>query len=181
MKTLKINNTTFNIPLFNLKHQHQNIVHIINPELKLTLPKLTIIYNNSHTSTHNTFNSLTLNINTSKIKHILTTQTLILPKPKTYKIEFTKKLKPNIFSKNIILKLINIINTTNNTKHVFKYYNQTISTLSIKTHINIYNINIKTGTQTKIITPNNTTFQYITSNNHPYTPKNKKLTQTITY
>lgn len=181
MEALEINSTTFNVPLFGLGHRHQGIVHVIGPELGLTLPGLTIVCGDSHTSTHGAFGSLALGIGTSEVEHVLATQTLVLPRPKTYKVEFAGKLKPGIFSKDMILKLIGIIGTGGGTGHVFEYCGQAVSALSMEARMSICNMSIEAGARAGMIAPDDTTFQYIASGDRPYAPKGEKLAQAVAY
>jgi len=179
VEALASNCNAFDVPLFGLGHRHQGIVHVIGPELGLTLPGLTIACGDSHTSTHGAFGSLALGIGTSEVEHILATQTLVLGRPKTCKVEFTGQLKPGVFSKDMILKLIGTIGTAGGTGHVFEYCGQAISALSMEARMSICNMSIEAGARAGMVAPDDTTFQYIAAGDRPYAPKGEKLARAM--
>jgi 3-isopropylmalate/(R)-2-methylmalate dehydratase large subunit len=111
----------FGVTLFGLGHKYQGIAHIIGPELGLTLPGLTVVCGDSHTSTHGAFGTYAVGIGTSEVEHVLVTQTLIQTKPRTYKVEFSGKPGPGIYSKDFVLKMIETIGTAGGTGHVLEY------------------------------------------------------------
>ena len=108
VEALENNAGSFDLPLFGLGHRWQGIVHVIGPELGLTLPGLTMVCGDSHTSTHGAFGALAFGIGTSEVEHVLVTQTLVQTRPKTFKVEFTGRPGAHIFSKDFILKLLPI-------------------------------------------------------------------------
>jgi 3-isopropylmalate/(R)-2-methylmalate dehydratase large subunit len=179
VEALEINSTAFQVPLFGLGHRQQGIVHVIGPELGLTLPGLTIVCGDSHTSTHGAFGALAFGIGTSEVEHVLVTQTLVLPKPKTCKVEFTGRPGPGIFSKDMILKLIGTIGTAGGTGQVLEYGGQAVAALSMEARMSICNMSIEAGARAGMIAPDDATFQYIATGNRPYAPKGEKLERAI--
>jgi 3-isopropylmalate/(R)-2-methylmalate dehydratase large subunit len=111
----------FGVKLFGLGDARQGIVHVIGPELGLTLPGLTIVCGDSHTSTHGAFGALAFGIGTSEVEHVLVTQTLIQKKPGTYQVEFTGRLGPHVSAKDMVLKMIGIMGTAGGAGHVLEY------------------------------------------------------------
>ena len=108
---LSKNCAEFGIRLYDLASDRQGIVHIIGPELGLTLPGTTIVCGDSHTSTHGAFGTLAFGIGTSEVEHVLATQCLTQQKPKTFQVEFTGRPGPGVTAKDLILKLIGMIGT----------------------------------------------------------------------
>ncbi|MCA9968525.1 MAG: 3-isopropylmalate dehydratase large subunit, partial [Anaerolineales bacterium] len=121
VEALRKNCKDFGVTLYDLDSEHQGIVHIIGPELGITLPGLTMVCGDSHTSTHGAFGTLAFGIGTSEVEHVLATQTLRQSRPKTFKVEFTGSLKPGATAKDMILKLIGKIGTAGGTGYVIEY------------------------------------------------------------
>ena len=179
--TLRQNCKNFGITLFDLDNEHQGIVHIIGPEMGLTLPGTTIVCGDSHTSTHGAFGALAFGIGTSEVEHVLATQCLTQTKPKTMKVEFTGKLTFPVTSKDLILKLIGTIGTAGGTGYVLEYSGEAVRSLSMEARMTMCNMSIEAGARAGLIAPDETTIQYLSSGNRPYAPKGKKLDQTIAY
>ena len=116
----------FQIPYFNMNDTRQGIVHVIGPEQGFTQPGMTIVCGDSHTATHGAFGSLAFGIGTSEVEHVLATQTLVQTKPKNMRIVINGKLKKNVTSKDIILKVISEIGTAAGTGHVIEFSGSTI-------------------------------------------------------
>jgi 3-isopropylmalate/(R)-2-methylmalate dehydratase large subunit len=171
----------FGVTLYGLGHKYQGIVHIIGPELGLTLPGLTVVCGDSHTSTHGAFGTLAFGIGTSEVEHVLVTQTLMQPKPRTYKVEFSSQPGPGIYSKDFVLKLIGTIGTAGGTGHVFEYGGEAVRALSMEARMSICNMSIEAGARAGMIAPDDTTFDYIASGNRPYAPRGEKLDKAISY
>ena len=171
----------FGVTLYGLGHKYQGIVHIIGPELGLTLPGLTVVCGDSHTSTHGAFGTLAFGIGTSEVEHVLVTQTLMQPKPKTYKVEFSGQPGPGIYSKDFVLKMIGTIGTAGGTGHVLEYCGQAVRALSMEARMSICNMSIEAGARAGMIAPDDTTFDYIASGNRPYAPRGENLEKSISY
>ena len=121
VETLEKNLSDNNIKYIPLTSKNQGIVHIIGPEQGFTIPGTTIVCGDSHTSTHGAFGSLAFGIGTSEVEHVLATQTLLQTKPKNMRIIIDGKLKKNVTSKDIILKVISEIGTAAGTGHVIEF------------------------------------------------------------
>ncbi len=181
VEALRRNCEDFGVTLFGLGDKRQGIVHMIGPELGLTLPGLTIVCGDSHTSTHGAFGALAFGIGTSEVEHVLVTQTLSQRKPRTYKVEFTGRPGPRVFSKDFVLKLIGTIGTAGGTGHVFEYSGEAISALSMEARMSICNMSIEAGARAGMIAPDDTTYAYIAEGDRPYAPKGEQLERAIAY
>jgi 3-isopropylmalate/(R)-2-methylmalate dehydratase large subunit len=181
VEALRRNCEDFGVTLFDLGDSRQGIVHMIGPELGLTLPGLTIVCGDSHTSTHGAFGALAFGIGTSEVEHVLVTQTLVQRKPHTYKVEFTGRPGPRVFSKDFVLKLIGTIGTAGGIGHVFEYCGEAISSLSMEARMSICNMSIEAGARAGMIAPDETTYAYIAAGNRPYAPRGEELERAMAY
>jgi len=181
VEALSQNCEDYGVTLFKIGDRRQGIVHMIGPELGLTLPGMTIVCGDSHTSTHGAFGALAFGIGTSEVEHVLVTQTLNQRKPRTYKVEFTGTPGPRIFSKDFVLKLIGTIGTAGGTGHVFEYCGEAVSALSMEARMSICNMSIEAGARAGMIAPDETTYAYIAAENRPYAPKGDQLDRAIAY
>ena len=172
IKTLENNCKDFGITLFDINSPNQGIVHVIGPQLGITLPGSTIVCGDSHTSTHGAFGALALGIGTSEVEHVLASQTLWLEKPKTFEIRVEGKRKnPHaVTAKDIILSIIKNIGTAGGTGTVIEYRGEGISDLSMDQRMTICNMSIEGGARAGLIAPDEKTFDYL--RNREYTPKN---------
>ncbi|MDI9356567.1 MAG: 3-isopropylmalate dehydratase large subunit [Chitinophagaceae bacterium] len=151
----------FDIQLYGLNHPYQGIVHVIGPELGLTLPGMTIVCGDSHTSTHGAFGTIAFGIGTSEVEMVLATQCLMQNKPKTMKIQIDGELAKKVTSKDIILYIISKITSSGGTGYFIEYTGSAITSLSMEARMTICNMSIEMGARGGIITPDETTFQYI--------------------
>ena len=172
IKTLENNCKDFGITLFDINSPNQGIVHVIGPQLGITLPGSTIVCGDSHTSTHGAFGALALGIGTSEVEHVLASQTLWLEKPKTFEIRVEGKRKnPHaVTAKDIILSIIKNIGTAGGTGTVIEYRGEGISDLTMDQRMTICNMSIEGGARAGLIAPDEKTFDYL--RNREYTPKN---------
>ena len=172
IKTLEQNCREFGIELFGLDSPYQGIVHVIGPELGITLPGTTIVCGDSHTSTHGAFGAFALGIGTSDVEHVLATQCLVLDKPKTFEIRVDGKRKNThaITAKDIILSIIKKIGVDGGNGTVLEYRGQAISDLSMDERMTICNMSIEGGARAGLVAPDQKTFDYL--KNRKYTPKN---------
>ncbi len=169
------------IKLFDYSTGNQGIVHTIGPEMGITLPGLTIVCGDSHTSTHGAFGTLAFGIGTSEVEHVLATQTLRQTKPKTFKVEFVGRLQPGCTSKDMVLKLIGLIGTAGGTGYVMEYCGEAVRALSMEARMTICNMSIEGGARAGLIAPDETTFQYVASGHRPYAPRGAELEKAIAY
>ncbi len=176
VETLRSNCREFGVTLYDIGSGHQGIVHVIGPELGLTLPGLTIVCGDSHTSTHGAFGALAFGIGTSEVEHVLATQTLWQGvRPKSFGVEVTGRLAPGMEPKDIILAIIREIGTGGATGHVLEYYGPVISSLSIEGRMTICNMSIEAGARAGLIAPDDTTIAYLMGVDRPFSPKGKFL------
>jgi len=181
VEALRKNCKENDIPLYDLGDDHQGIVHIIGPEMGLTLPGLTIVCGDSHTSTHGAFGALAFGIGTSEVEHVLVTQTLKQRKPQTYKVEFTGRPAPHIFSKDMVLKMIGTMGTAGGAGHVLEYCGEAVRSLSMEARMSICNMSIEAGARAGMIAPDETTFEYITGRERRFAPKGKDLERAMAF
>ncbi|MGI0072954.1 MAG: 3-isopropylmalate dehydratase large subunit [Nitrosotalea sp.] len=172
MNALERNCKEFGIPLFDIHSPNQGIVHVIGPELGITLPGATIVCGDSHTSTHGAFGSLAFGIGTSDVEHVLATQSIWMEKPKTFeiKVEGKRKNPHAVTAKDIILSIIRKIGTAGGTGTVIEYGGETISELSMEQRMTICNMSIEAGARAGLIAPDEKTFEYLKGRKH--IPKN---------
>ena len=172
IKTLEKNCKDFGIKLFDINSPNQGIVHVIGPQLGITLPGTTIVCGDSHTSTHGAFGALALGIGTSDVEHVLASQTMWLEKPKPFEIRVEGKRKnPHaVTAKDIVLSIIKNIGTGGGTGTVIEYRGEGISDLSMEQRMTICNMSIEAGARAGLIAPDEKTFEYLRG--REYTPKN---------
>ena len=172
IKTLEKNCKDFGIKLFDIDSPNQGIVHVIGPQLGITLPGTTIVCGDSHTSTHGAFGALALGIGTSDVEHVLASQTMWLEKPKPFEIRVEGKRKnPHaVTAKDIVLSIIKHIGTGGGTGTVVEYRGEGITDLSMEQRMTICNMSIEAGARAGLIAPDEKTFEYLRG--REYTPKN---------
>lgn len=171
----------FGITLYDLRSERQGIVHIIGPELGLTLPGTTIVCGDSHTSTHGAFGTLAFGIGTSEVEHVLATQCLLQRRPKTFKVEFTHRPIPPVSAKDLILKLIGTIGTAGATGYVLEYGGEAIRSLSMEGRMTICNMSIEAGARAGMVAPDETTFQYLADRDRPFAPKAEAFDRAVAF
>ncbi|SES00544.1 3-isopropylmalate dehydratase large subunit [Psychrobacillus sp. OK032] len=167
----------FNITLAGLESKDQGIVHIIGPELGLTLPGKTIVCGDSHTSTHGAFGALAFGIGTSEVEHVLATQCLQQEKPKTLEININGDLPIGTSAKDLILSIISKYGTNFGGGYVIEYTGETIRNMTMEERMTVCNMSIEAGARAGLIAPDETTFAYIEGRR--YTPKGEELTNAI--
>src|SRR5688572_6488649 len=171
IETLQRNCAEFGIPYYGLESDRQGIVHVIGPELGITLPGQTIVCGDSHTSTHGAFGSLAFGIGTSEVEHVLATQTLRSVKSQTYSIEVNGTLPVGVTAKDVILRVIRDIGAGGATGHVVEYRGEVIRNLNMAGRMTICNMSIEAGARAGLIAADDTTFAYITERDRPFAPK----------
>ncbi len=182
LSALAVNAQAFGVPLFGYGHEKQGIVHVIGPQLGITLPGLTIVCGDSHTSTHGAFGALAFGIGTSEVEHVLATQTLrASSKPKTLGIEITGDIPEGVSAKDIILAIIRRIGAGGGTGYVVEYFGDTIRRLSMSGRMTICNMSIEMGARAGMIAPDEITLDYIRSGNRPFAPKGDDFDRQAAY
>lgn len=161
INTLQKNCDEFGVPLANMDHPDQGIVHIIGPELGLTQPGKTIVCGDSHTSTHGAFGAIAFGIGTSEVEHVLSTQTLWQARPKTMEIRVTGKLGFGVTAKDIILAIISKFGIDMGNGHIVEYTGEAIRNLTMEERMTICNMSIEAGAKAGLISPDETTIEYL--------------------
>ncbi|MGY6535652.1 MAG: 3-isopropylmalate dehydratase large subunit [Pararhodobacter sp.] len=169
VEALDKNARDFGIQYYPVNDIRQGIVHIIGPEQGWTLPGMTVVCGDSHTSTHGAFGALAHGIGTSEVEHVLATQTLIQKKSKNMKVEITGKLRPGVTAKDITLAVIGKTGTAGGTGHVIEYCGEAIRDLSIEGRMTVCNMAIEGGARAGLIAPDEKTFEYVKG--RPHAPK----------
>jgi len=172
IKTLEKNCKDFGIQLFDINSPYQGIVHVIGPQLGITLPGTTIVCGDSHTSTHGAFGALALGIGTSEVEHVLATQTIRMEKPKPFEIKVVGKRKNSnaVTAKDIILSIIRRIGTDGGTGTVIEYRGEAVSDLTMEQRMTICNMSIEAGARAGLVAPDEKTFDYLRG--RKFTPEN---------
>lgn len=161
IQTLEDNCASFGIKLFGMNDIRQGIVHVIGPEQGFTLPGMTIVCGDSHTSTHGAFGALAFGIGTSEVEHVLATQCLVQKRPKTMEIRVDGQLSPRCSAKDVILAIIGKIGTAGGTGYVVEYTGSTIRALSMEGRMTLCNMSIEGGARAGMVAPDDITFAYI--------------------
>jgi 3-isopropylmalate/(R)-2-methylmalate dehydratase large subunit len=166
LAALDTNCGAFGIRLYPLADPGQGIVHVIGPEQGLTLPGMTIVCGDSHTSTHGAFGALAFGIGTSEVEHVLATQTLPQVRPKTMGMTVDGELQPGVTAKDVILAIIGKIGTGGGIGHIIEYRGSTIRTLSMEGRMTVCNMSIEAGAKAGMIAPDEVTFAYLEGRAH---------------
>ena len=177
LRTLEKNCKEFGIELFGMGHKNQGIVHVMGPELGLTLPGTIIVCGDSHTATHGAFGALAFGIGTSEVEHVFATQTLRQTKAKTMKIEVNGQVGEGISAKDIILAIIGKTGSAGATGYVVEYCGSAIEALTMEERMTVCNMSIEFGAKAGLIAPDQTTFDYLAGKE--YAPKGDVWKQAI--
>jgi 3-isopropylmalate/(R)-2-methylmalate dehydratase large subunit len=153
IEALRKNAAEFGIRLHSLGDKNQGIVHVVGPQLGLTMPGITVVCGDSHTSTHGAFGALAMGIGTSEVEHVLATQTLPLKPFKTMAINVEGTLRPGVTSKDIILAVIAKISTGGGQGYVLEYRGSAIRALSMEARMTICNMSIEAGARAGMVAP----------------------------
>ena len=149
------------IRIFDMDQGTQGIVHVIGPELGLTLPGLSIVCGDSHTCTHGAFGAISWGIGSSELVHVLATQTIRQIRPRTMRINFTGTPGPSITAKDMILHLIGVLGASAGTGYAVEYAGSAISALDMEARMTLCNLSIELGAKVGMIAPDETTFCYV--------------------
>ena len=179
IETLRRNAAEFGVRIHSLGDQEQGIVHVVGPQLGLTMPGMTIVCGDSHTSTHGAFGALAFGIGTSEVEHVMATQTLPLARFKTMAINVEGTLKPGVTAKDIILAVIAQIGTGGGQGYVLEYRGSAIRSLSMEGRMTMCNMSIEAGARAGMVAPDETTFEYIKGRQHA--PKGEEWDKAVEY
>jgi 3-isopropylmalate/(R)-2-methylmalate dehydratase large subunit len=167
----------FGLTLYDMSDARQGIVHIIGPEQGITLPGMTIVCGDSHTSTHGAVGALAFGIGTSEVEHVLATQCLLQQRPKTMNIRVEGNLAPGATAKDLALYIIGQLGTGVGTGHVIEFSGSVIRSLSMEGRMTLCNMAIEAGARAGMVAPDETTFNYIKG--RPFAPKGELFDQAV--
>jgi len=179
VETLAQNARDFGVEYYNELDTRQGIVHVVGPEQGFTLPGMTIVCGDSHTSTHGAFGSLAHGIGTSEVEHVLATQTLIQKKAKNMRVTVDGQLPAGVTAKDIILAIIGEIGTAGGTGHVIEYAGEAIRSLSMEGRMTICNMSIEGGARAGMVAPDEKTYAYL--KDRPKSPKGDAWDAAVRY
>ncbi len=172
LAALSRNCAEFGVPLFPYGEARQGIVHVIGPQLGITLPGLTIVCGDSHTSTHGAFGALAFGIGTSEVEHVLATQTLRASrKPRSLGIRVEGHLPAGVAPKDLVLAIIRKLGASGGTGYVAEYYGPAISAMEMSGRMTVCNMSIEMGARAGMIAPDTKTMAYIAEGDRPFAPK----------
>lgn len=177
--TLRHNAKEFGVRLHSLGDIEQGIVHVVGPQLGLTMPGITVVCGDSHTSTHGAFGAMAFGIGTSEVEHVLATQTLPLKPFKTMAINVEGTLKPGVTAKDIILAVIAKIGANGGQGYVLEYRGSAIRALSMEGRMTICNMSIEAGARAGMVSPDQTTFDYLKG--RPHAPEGDDWDEAVAY
>ncbi|MGN6274011.1 MAG: 3-isopropylmalate dehydratase large subunit [Protaetiibacter sp.] len=179
IETLRANAAEFGIRLHSLGDIEQGIVHVVGPQLGLTMPGITVVCGDSHTSTHGAFGAMAFGIGTSEVEHVLATQTLPLKPFKTMAITVEGELRPGVTAKDIILAVIAKIGTGGGQGYVLEYRGSAIRSLSMEGRMTICNMSIEAGARAGMVAPDETTYAYVKG--RPHAPQGEDWDAAVAY
>ncbi len=179
VQALRTNTEEFGVRIHSLGDKNQGIVHVVGPQLGLTMPGLTVVCGDSHTSTHGAFGALAVGIGTSEVEHVLATQTLPLKPFKTMAINVEGTLRPGVTAKDIILAVIAKISTGGGQGYVLEYRGSAIRSLSMEGRMTICNMSIEAGARAGMVAPDEITFEYLKG--RPHAPVGADWDQAMEY
>ncbi len=171
VETLKKNCNEFGITHFDMGSKDNGIIHVVGPEKGLSLPGMTIVCGDSHTSTHGAVGALAMGIGTSEVTQVLASQCILQQKPKSMRINVEGKLQPGVTAKDVALYIMSKLTTAGATGYVVEYAGSTIRSLSMEGRLTLSNLSIEMGSRAGIIAPDEVTFEYLKG--REYAPKGK--------
>jgi 3-isopropylmalate/(R)-2-methylmalate dehydratase large subunit len=169
----------FGVPYFAMTDARQGIVHIIGPEQGISLPGMTIVCGDSHTSTHGALGALAFGIGTSEVEHVLATQTLLQKPARNMRVEIVGALAPGVTAKDLVLAIIGHIGTAGGTGHVIEYCGEAIRGLDMAGRMTVCNMSIEAGARAGLIAPDDTTYAYLRG--RPYAPQGEAFDHAVAY
>ncbi|KMO32232.1 3-isopropylmalate dehydratase large subunit [Methylobacterium aquaticum] len=169
LRALRAETRDAGIRLFDVGERGQGIVHVIGPELGLSLPGTLIVCGDSHTCTHGGLGALAFGIGSSELSHVLATQTLVQRRPKTMRVRFEGATAPGVLPKDLILHLIGVIGAAGGTGYAVEYGGSAIRAMPVEGRLTICNLSIELGAKIGMVAPDDTTFAYLQGK--PYAPR----------
>ncbi|MFG0685488.1 3-isopropylmalate dehydratase large subunit [Pseudomonas sp. WSY_20] len=177
VQTLDENCDEYGIVEFKMNDERQGIVHVISPEQGATLPGMTVVCGDSHTSTHGAFGALAHGIGTSEVEHVLATQCLVAKKMKNMLVRVEGQLSPGVTAKDIVLAVIGKIGTAGGNGHAMEFAGSAIRALSMEGRMTICNMSIEAGARVGLVATDATTIAYVEG--RPYSPKGEQWTRAV--
>jgi 3-isopropylmalate/(R)-2-methylmalate dehydratase large subunit len=177
--TLDDNCKKFGVEQFDIQDVRQGIVHVVGPEQGATLPGMTIVCGDSHTSTHGAFAALAQGVGTSEVEHVMATQCLVQNKAKNFAVEVSGKLAPHVTAKDLVLAIIGRLGTAGATGHTIEYRGQAIRDLSMEGRMTLCNMSIEAGARAGLVAVDDTTIAYVKG--RPFAPKGEVWDQAVAY
>ena len=179
VETLDHNAKEYGLTYFNMNDRRQGIVHVIGPEQGATLPGMTVVCGDSHTSTHGAFACLAHGIGTSEVEHVLATQTLLAKKSKAMLVQVDGKLGAGVTAKDIVLAIIGKIGTAGGTGYAIEFAGSAIRSLSMEGRMTVCNMAIEAGARAGMIAVDDTTIEYVKG--RPFSPVGPHWDQAVAY
>jgi len=177
LAALRIETSASGIQMFDIDQPGQGIVHVIGPELGLSLPGCLIVCGDSHTCTHGGLGALAFGIGSSELTHVLATQALIQRRPKSMRVRFEGKIPLGVVAKDLILALIGHVGAAGGTGHAVEYAGSAIRSMPIEGRLTICNLSIELGAKMGLIAPDETTYEYLRG--RPYAPQGEMWEQAV--
>jgi len=179
VQTLDDNCRAFGIEQYDIQDPRQGIVHVMGPEQGATLPGMTIVCGDSHTSTHGAFAALAQGIGTSDVEHVLATQCLPQRKALNFNVDVTGELQHGVYAKDLILKIIGALGTAGATGHTIEYSGSAVAALSMESRMTLCNMSIEAGARAGMVAFDGTTQAYL--QDRPLAPKGELWDQALSY
>ena len=179
VETLKANCEEFGIKHFTMGTKDNGIIHVVGPEKGLSLPGMTIVCGDSHTSTHGAVGALAMGIGTSEVAQVLASETILQSKPKSMRINIEGELQPGVTAKDVALYIMAQMTTSGATGYVVEYAGSTIKNMSMEGRLTLSNLSIEMGSRAGIIAPDETTFEYLKG--REYAPKGADWDKAVAY
>ncbi|MFT8712734.1 3-isopropylmalate dehydratase large subunit [Komagataeibacter rhaeticus] len=179
IETLERNVKEFGVPYFPLLSARQGIVHVVGPEQGISLPGMTIVCGDSHTSTHGALGALAFGIGTSEVEHVMATQTILQKPAKNMKVVVEGQVGPGVTAKDIMLAIIGHIGTAGGTGHVIEFAGSAIRDLDMAGRMTVCNMSIEAGARAGLVAPDETTFEYVRG--RPFAPRGAAFDEAVAY
>lgn len=177
VSTLKMNAEEFELEHFGIMHHRNGIVHVVGPETGLTLPGMTIVCGDSHTSTHGALGAIAFGIGTSEVEMVMASQCVLQDKPKTMRITVQGKLLKGVTAKDMALYIISELTTNGATGYFVEYAGEAVRNLSVEGRLTLCNMSIEMGARGGMVAPDEKTFEYIKG--REYAPAGKEWEEAV--
>ncbi len=179
VETLVKNAEDFNLSLFGMNHPKNGIIHVVGPELGLTLPGMTIVCGDSHTSTHGAMGAVAFGIGTSEVGMVMASQCILQQKPKNMRISINGTLGKGVTAKDVALYIMSRMTTGGATGYFVEYAGSAVRSMSMESRLTLCNLSIEMGARGGMVAPDEITFEYIKG--REYAPKGEAWKKAVTY